>query len=274
MSSRKVAIIMSVYISDSVSNIELAVESILEQSYVNLDIYIYVDGEIEDDVQVLLDYLDINYDNIIITSNPSNMGLAYALNTLINKVLLDEDVKYIARMDSDDISRPDRIAKQVSAMSELNVDVLGGYCKEFGASFALEEKRLPLTHNELVEFSITRCPFIHPTVMFRKDIFIDSSLRYPEKTQFTEDMAFWFVLLSKGFKFSNIPEVLLDYRLSENTVNRRKGFMKCWSEVRLRVKYMLKLKKVSSYNIAMILSRFIFHLMPSSMMKLMYRRMR
>lgn len=87
-------------------------------------------------------------------------------------------------------------------------------------------------------------------------------------------MALWFDLLNAGFKFSNINEVLLDYRLSENTVNRRKGIKKALSEIKVRFHNMISLKQVSVWNVTMIFARIIFHLMPNFLVKLAYKNAR
>lgn len=269
----KVAIIMSVYRSDNKAELELAVNSMLSQTYKNIDIFLYRDGEVPSDVQCYLDSLSLK-DNINVIEGSINSGLANALNKLIDLIVNLGYYEYIARMDADDISRPQRIERQVEFLNANDdIHVCGTSCREFGASFALSEKHLPQTHNELRDFSITRCPFIHPSVMFRSSIF-HSGIRYPTNTSFTEDMALWFELLSQGYKFSNINEVLLDYRLNESTVGRRKGLDKAVSEVRLRFYYMLKLHSLSIKSVFLIFSRFAFHLLPDFLMRFAYKNAR
>ncbi len=267
----RVAVIMSVYHSDESSSFIDAIESILKQTF-NCDLFIYQDGEVSDELFAIIE-LYSKLDNVYCFASNSNKGLASALNFLIdysNK----KGYEYIARMDSDDISHPDRIKKQVDFLNlNVDVDVLGTSCREFGASFAIEEKHLPKTHEELLNFSITRCPFIHPSVMFRSCIF-DNGHRYPENTTLTEDMALWFQLLNDNVRFANLNEVLLDYRLNENTINRRKGFKKAMSEINIRASNMISLKQVNLKNILLIISRIIFHLMPSPLVKLAYKKLR
>jgi len=106
--------------------------------------------------------------------------------------------------------------------------------------------------------------------MFRLSVFLDNN-RYPMNTKLTEDMAFWFVLLRNNYIFGNINEILLDYRVSENTIHRRKGLKKATSEVSIRISNMVALKQVSVKNILLILSRIVFHLMPSMLVKLAYK---
>ncbi|EJD6362316.1 glycosyl transferase 2 family protein, partial [Proteus mirabilis] len=168
------------------------------------------------------------------------------------------------------ISLPERLSKQVRFLeNHPNIDVLGTACKEFGSSFSLEKKFLPSHHDDLVKYSICRCPFIHPTVMFRRKVFDDGN-RYPTHTTFTEDMAFWLELIYKGYKLHNLPDVLLQYRLEDNTMHRRKGLSKAKSEFSLRMGYMFLLNQVSLKNILLISSRYIFHLLPPSIMSKAY----
>ncbi|HIF9507237.1 TPA: glycosyltransferase [Photobacterium damselae] len=266
-----VAVIMSIYHSDDYNMVKDAIDSILNQTF-KCDLLIYQDGEVPLKLSQLLDHYS-NVENIYLYSDTVNRGLAVGLNYLIN-ISINKEYTYIARMDSDDISRPDRIEKQVKYFNEnSNIDVLGTSCREFGASFALDEKHLPQSHEELLDFSITRCPFIHPSVMFRASVFTEGH-RYPENTTLTEDMALWFQLLNDGIKFANLNEVLLDYRLNENTINRRKGFKKAMSEINIRTKNMLSLKQVNFKNISLIGARIVFHLMPSTLVKLAYKKAR
>jgi glycosyltransferase involved in cell wall biosynthesis len=271
MSECNIAVIMSVYRYDNPEMFKVAVNSILEQS-ISCDLLIYRDGPVSSELDEVLDSYSL-LSNVIIFRNNENNGLATSLNFLIS-FSLEKGYQYIARMDSDDISRPDRLRRQVLFLeNNSDVDVLGASCHEFGASFALYEKHLPINHEELMNFSITRCPFIHPTVIFRRDVF-EEGYRYPVDTTLTEDMALWFELLNAGFKFANINEVLLDYRLNENTINRRKGISKALSEINIRLRNMISLKQVNYKNVLLIAARIVFHLMPDFLIKVAYKKAR
>ena len=269
---KKVAVIMSVYKNDRINFFILALNSLFSQTYNNYDIYIYRDGMINEDFeQCLINYEESNK-NIFILRCDENHGLAHGLNRLIQLAMKTENYDFIARMDSDDICHSNRFEKQIDFFDKNNdIDVCGSFCKEFGANFSLSEKKLPLSHDELLKFSITRCPFIHPTVMFRSQVFNNNKILYPEDTKFTEDMALWFLLLSNNYKFSNVPNVLLDYRMNSDTVKRRSGINKAISEIKLRVLYMRKLKQTNLRNIILISSRLMFHFMPSFLMKFIYK---
>ncbi|WP_159064888.1 glycosyltransferase [Thaumasiovibrio subtropicus] len=265
---------MSVYKSDNLDHFKEAVNSVLDQTYDAFSLFIWRDGEVPESIDNFLNELEFESD-VQVFRESQNRGLASALNALIDKVVETDEFTYIARMDSDDISYSTRLSKQVSFMQEnVDVDVLGTGCREFGADFALDKKCLPQSHDELVDFSVARCPFIHPSVMLRKAIFERSELRYPTNTDFTEDMGLWFLLLEAGFRFANLPDILLDYRLNDATLSRRRGIGKSLSEVRIRLKYMLLLKRISFTNVAKVLSRLIFHVMPVSMVRVAYKNLR
>ncbi|MCG6223057.1 glycosyltransferase [Vibrio diabolicus] len=271
MTANSIAVIMSVYRSDDPEMFKVAIDSILCQS-IPCTLLIYRDGLLPECLNVVLEsYLE--NESVHVIFNEENKGLATGLNTLID-YSLTKGFKYIARMDSDDISRPQRLKVQFDFLeANADIDVLGTSCREFGATFALDEKHLPEFHDDLTNFSITRCPFIHPTVMFRSNVF-RRGYRYPVNTTLTEDMALWFELLNAGFKFSNINEVLLDYRLNETTISRRKGIGKAFSEINIRLRNMFSLNKFNLKNCLLIGGRIIFHLMPDFLVKVAYKKIR
>ncbi|MFL7771990.1 glycosyltransferase [Proteus terrae] len=267
-----VAVIMSVYFSDNNLEVKEAINSILNQSY-SCDLFLFKDGDISSSLNSLIEEYS-TLDNVYLINSDKNVGLAKGLNTLIDKVVEEKRYEFVARMDSDDLSRVNRIESQVKYLTEHSeIDVLGTGCREFGSNYALEKKILPTKHEELLDLSITRCPFIHPTVMFRVRVF-ESGYRYPTDTRFTEDMALWFVLLDAGYILANLDDVLLDYRLNEGTLKRRKGIDKAMSEFRLRYKYMIRLKKFTLRNFMKNLARFVFHLLPVNVLLILYKHFR
>jgi hypothetical protein len=268
-SKARVAVIMSVYRSDIYADVEKAIDSILKQTY-PCSLYLYQDGPVSAEVSTLLNSICDVHSNVTLMVSTVNYGLAHALNTMIDKVMT-EGYDFIARMDSDDISRPTRIAKQVDYFKQHpDVDVLGASCREFGASYALVEKHLPRSHAELIDFSVARCPFIHPTVMFRSRLF-SNGLRYPTDTKLTEDMSLWLKLIENGCRLANLNEVLLDYRLNENAVKRRQGIGKAISEFDIRFRHIRAMKKITPKNVVLIFSRLLFHILPLSVIKMLYK---
>lgn len=273
MSEKFVAVAMSVYIKDIPSQVKSSIESILNQTLKSVCLYIMIDGRVDEELQFLIDSYAYN-DRIVIIKSLENRGLAFSLNHLIDFILSENKFDYIARMDSDDISLPERISEQVEFLERRNdVDVVGGYCHEFGASFALDVKTVPLEHEALVNYTLYKCPFIHPTVMFRKKVFL-GGVRYPLDTCMSEDLALWFLLLQDGYKFANVGKVLLNYRINAGTLQRRSGIKKAISEVKIRLTYSHILKRNSLKIYVLILARGIFSLMPYPVKKIMYLKCR
>lgn len=264
----KHAVIMCIYNGDVSEIVKLAIDSIINQSTA-AHLYIYIDGPVNSDLECLIESISDN-SNMLIYRSKYNRGLAFGLNYLIEKVLCYE-YEFVSRMDSDDISSYNRLERQEQYfLDHPEVDVIGSYCSEFGSDYSLEVKKVPLNHSELIRYSVLRCPFIHPTVMFRTKVF-ENGNRYPTNTFFSEDLALWFRLIESGVIFANVPEVLLNYRLTENTLLRRKGIKKAASEIVLRYNYMTAMKLTSFKNIIFLLGKFFFHLMPVRVTKHMYK---
>ena len=108
--SKKCAVIMSLYLNDNIDFVSKAVESILDQSFTDFDYYIQYDGHVKDDVDLYLSSLKDA--RIHIYKRDENKGLAKSLNELL-AVVMPLDYQFIARMDADDISTPDRFEKQI-----------------------------------------------------------------------------------------------------------------------------------------------------------------
>lgn len=228
----KVAVIISIYKNDKLPVFKECMESLLNQTYEKgLDIWIQYDGIVDTAIDSYLKRL--KKDNIFIFKREENKGLAFSLNELLGKILL-KGYKYIARMDTDDISLPTRIEKQVDFLKkETNVDCVGTCAIEFCSSGDFFYKKMPITHEECRNMFKKRDCMIHPTVMFRRSYFEKAGL-YPEDTYFGEDTMMW----AKGFKqgciFANLPEYLFRFRLDENFFQRRRGWKHAKSILTLR----------------------------------------
>lgn len=270
----KIAVVMSVYNGDLPDNIECSINSILRQTYQSFKLYIMIDGPIKAEIRnILVKY--ISNPKISIHERDVNKGLAFSLNELIDIAQNMECYAFLARMDSDDISLPQRFSEQIKFFQENSeIDVAGSYCHEFGSEFALNVKKVPLDHNSLIRYTFYKCPFIHPTVMFRMSLFDKGDVRYPLQTSLSEDLALWFILISRGAKLANIDKVLLNYRIDNSTLTRRSGIKKAWSEIKLRFAFAFMMRNKSLKIYLLILCRGIFALCPTQIKKIMYKRCR
>ena len=115
-----VSVLMPVY-NTRRAELQVAIESILDQTYKDFEFIIINDGSTNDAEEVILDYKD---DRIKYYKNETNLKLISTLNKGIDLC----SGKYIARLDSDDYSEPDRLEKQVKVMEELpNVGLTGSF---------------------------------------------------------------------------------------------------------------------------------------------------
>ena len=200
-----VSVIMATY-NTEYSMLKESIESIIDQTYRNLEIIIIDDcSSIYNDYSFIELYKD---DRIILLHNSENKGLAYSLN----RALKMARGKYVARMDSDDISLPDRIEAQVNYMeNHSDVVVLGGSAKVFGSTNAI---RANLMNNpEFIRASfLFHNALTHPSVMFNRLFFINNSLYYNETYKKSQDYELWVRVYEYGTVIHELKRIVLLYR--------------------------------------------------------------
>ena len=267
----QIAVILSIYRKDNLFCVKEALDSLFAQTFSSTDIFIQLDGCIDNKVREYLSNLPKK--DIFIFERTQNKGLACSLNDLL-KIVLPKGYQYIARMDADDISMPERFEKQIIYMeSHPNVDCLGTWAIEInddGNEYF--RKQMPVMHEECLDFFRVRDCMIHPTVMFRRSYFEKAGL-YPEDTYFGEDTKMW----AKGFKaeckFANLPEYLLKFRLDSDFFQRRRGWKHAKSIFTLRrqINEMLGFGlKEDGYALMYAIAK----LMPIKILDFIYRKVR
>lgn len=269
----KIAIAMSVYKSDKIANIKESVDSILNQTYKNFDFYIAVDGVVNDDVRDYLISLN-EVKNIMVVFFFYNKGLACRLNDIIDIVIKKNEYCFLARMDADDISYPERFSTQVRFLREnKDIAVVGSSAIEFYDNGGEKFKKMFTTHDELYFNIIKRCPFNHPTVMFNLSIFDKKDIIYDDSLQNTQDYYLWVELLKKGYRFSNIDKPLLRFRVDSDFFNRR-GLKKAINDTKARYHAMKLLNLFTLSNVNHTVLLFILRISPSIIKKTAYQYLR
>ena len=151
-----------------------------------------------------------------------NMGIQVANGALI------------ARFDSDDVCRRDRLLQQVHFL-DMNptVSILGCAIEIIDEGGALIGSRVyPLNHAEIEKKFIFSSALAHPTVIFRKEILCKDGGPYDSSFKFSEDLDLWLRLLNKGVKFANLPDALVQYR--QHHTSRHKNHWKFNIKARLK----------------------------------------
>ncbi len=212
MNGPLVSVVLPVYNAEKY--IQVAIESILGQSYTNLEMIIIDDGSTDNSLSIIKSFTD---KRIRLVQNDQNLKLIRTLNKGLE---LSRGV-YIARMDADDIAMPERLEKQVKYLEvHSSVGICGSYVEIFGDQIENKVWKYPLVDKDIRAEMLFKSPFAHPSVMLRKQIISDYNIRYNERYLHAEDYDFW-VLIAEKSQLANIPEVLLKYRIHNNQVGSR-----------------------------------------------------
>ncbi|OMQ09871.1 glycosyltransferase [[Flexibacter] sp. ATCC 35103] len=199
-SSPKITVLMPVY------NCELyvkeAVDSILNQTFSDFEFIIIDDASTDSTVSIIKSYND---PRIQLIEKPQNSGYTNSLN---NGLSIAKG-EYIARMDGDDISLPERFAKQVAFLDANPGIILCGTLYQIIGKNKISDH--PLSHEEIKVKLISGCYIAHPTVMIRKTVLEQNKVEYDVKKEPAEDYDLWSRLAFLG-ELANIGEVLLYYR--------------------------------------------------------------
>ncbi|WP_150464416.1 glycosyltransferase family 2 protein [Francisella sp. XLW-1] len=207
-----ISVVMPVYNAEKY--ISDAIESILNQTFIDFEFIIINDGSSDRSLEVIEEYKKI--DSRIIVVSRENKGIVYSLN---EGIALSRG-KYIARMDADDISLPDRFINQVEFMdANPQIGVCGSWIKKFGKNIKTYVWKLEKDDKKLKSLLLFSVPVAHPSVFIRKSILIQNNLRYRENYKDAEDYKLW-VDLAEHTKFSNIPKVLLNYRVHRESITQ------------------------------------------------------
>lgn len=269
--NRRLAVIMSLYKSDVIEYVKLATESILNQSYADFDFYIQYDGYVQKDVD---DYLSgIKDSRIHINRREENKGLAFSLNELLG-IIMPKKYEYIARMDADDISMPDRFKKQIDFMdAHPETGCLGTWAIEINSDGSeYYRKQMPETHEGCWEQFMIRDCMIHPTVMYRRS-YIEKAGVYSLDTYFGEDTMMWAQGFAAGCKFANLPEYLFKFRLNDDFFNRRRG----WKHAKGILTLRWRVNKMLHYPLKAYLYACAYagaKMMPTKVLKMIYSNAR
>lgn len=198
-----ISVVMSVYNGEKY--LREAIDSILNQTFKNFEFIIINDGSTDRSLEIIQSYND---DRIRLI-NQENTGLAKALNNGIGISKSD----FIARMDADDIAYPERIQKQYKfLLNNPDYIIVGSNAKTIDKDGYFVRNSNLVTTDEGMKEMLPNTPFIHPSVMFRKNCFYKAG-KYPEYMfNFGEDLIL-FNRMAKYGKFANLSENLIQYRV-------------------------------------------------------------
>lgn len=232
-----------------------AISSILRQTYQNIELHIF-DDSTKEETKVAIDTFE-NDPRVKIHRFPERVGFIKSLN----RGLEAATGKYIARMDGDDFSAPDRIEKEVAYLdAHPDVAVVGGQMNIMDEDGKIISARAyPTGGLKFFLFSCARNPLAHPTVMIRREV-IDKGYRYDESLRMSEDLDFWLRLMNDGYKLANIRDTVLNYRVMDNFLEKRSSDVQ--REVMAQVRYKNFDKRHLVHSVLSSLSGWLFTHVP------------
>ena len=167
MSKLKFSVIMSIYKNDNPEYLQVALDSIIHQTQVPDEIVLIADGPVPQSLIDVVENTKARFAELHAYYQDKNRGLGGALRIAVEKAQYD----YLARMDSDDISLPDRFEKQMRCFEEDHeLAVVGGMITEFVDSpeHVVSKRILPLDDSGIKRFMQSRCGVNHVTVVMKK----------------------------------------------------------------------------------------------------------
>lgn len=270
--SVKFSVLLSVYWKEKPEYLKRAIESIyFDQTLKPQEIILIEDGELTKELYGVIESLKERIGEKIfkVISLEKNMGLGNALKIGVENC----SYEYIARMDTDDISYPERFEKQFLYLKENpNVDVLGSYMSEFSGNIdnIICIKDCPANNIDMKKYMKLRDPVNHPSVVLKKSSVLAAG-NYQE-IFLNEDSYLWGRMLVKGFEFRNILEPLVYFRINDETYKRRGGWRYIKAEYELQKKF-LEIGLVNKFEfLRNITLKNIVRILPNSIRKLIYKK--
>ena len=253
------AILLCTYIGDDADLFEVVVKSIPDcVNSIKLNIYLHVDGPISGATGSFIDRNRTRFYKVFYSD--VNIGLAAGLNKLVDN-LDDED--FIFRVDADDENINDRFLKTIDfLMKNPMIDIVGGQVLEVSDDNSFDDRVVSYFSGniDLNRFILYRSPLAHNTVCFRRRVFVDGN-RYPISS-FTEDIAFWSVLLLRGYKINNVDQPFVRSRIGKKFFQRR-GLKRATIEFFLYMRLAFR-HGYPVYGVSLAMIRFFVRLLPSS----------
>lgn len=211
----KVTVLMAVYNGECY--IQEAIGSILSQTFDDFEFLIINDGSTDSTRKIICSYND---PRIRLVDNDQNFGLTRSLN---NGLKLAEG-EFIARIDADDVSDSERLAKQVAFLeTHPDVALVGTWYKEIDAQGKpISDGNLPCDYTQIRWHLLFYCPFVHSAVMLRKSPVLEKIGFYNEALSYSMDYELW-LRIARELPVANLDEYLVRLRVNPHSMTETYG---------------------------------------------------
>ena len=261
----EVSVVMSVYAPPEKAVFFDAVNSIILQSFTDWEMIIYDDGCTPDGSELIKEAARLD-ERIVYIKGKENKGLGFGLN----RCIAQSRGRYIARMDADDVSLPGRIMKQRDFLeNNPGFAWVGSNAQLIDSSGRWGVWKMP-REPEPEDF-LKYSPFIHPCVMFRKEVFENGG--YTQDNKRAEDYELFMKLYCAGLKGYNLQEVLFCYR-EDYAAYRRRKYSFHIHEVKIRLTGFKSLGLLNIKGLAFALKPLFVGLIPAKLLSGIKRRIR
>ena len=216
MNSPQISVVMSVYNGEKY--LKEAIDSILSQTFKDFEFIVIDDGSTDGSLDILRNFEKGDSRVKIVTRE--NKGLVASLNECVALA----KGEYVARMDADDISLPERFEKQIHFIKENDLSVCGSWAMGIdGNGNTVSKLDYAPSLKKIKSYCLIHNPFIHSSVMFRKDIF-EKAGGYRIFFKHIEDYELWTRIVFK-YKTDNLQHELLKYRIHSDQITKKNNLL-------------------------------------------------
>lgn len=225
------SVLMSVYYKEKPEYLKESMQSIYDQTAAADDFVLVCDGPLTEDLDLVIEQMQVLFrGRLQVIRLKENGGLGNALN----KGMSYCRHSLIARMDSDDIARPDRCERQLRIFRQNpKIDIVSGIVEEFeeDPNQVVSRRVPPETNKDIIRYAKKRNPFNHPCVMYRKEK-VEAAGGYQD-FYLLEDYYLWIRMILNHSRGYNIQKPLLWMRVGNGMYKRRSGWKYAVSQRRL-----------------------------------------
>ena len=263
------SVLMSVYAGENAEFFAKSIESILAQTYPTDDFVIVADGELTPELDAVIEKYMKNEKYIrVVRSEKCGVGMC------ANKGLKACRHEYIVKMDSDDIARADRCELSMRVFANHpEVDMVGAYITEFDSDTGREIaiKKTPIKNRDIHKYARRRNPFNNQTLCYKKHM--AQRIGGYSNIKRCEDYEFVVNMLSAGAVGRNIPQSLVNYRVTKENYRRRRNLAN--TKAFISVRYRIWRKGFSHFTDFLIpcLGQLFIFVMPPKLTEVFYKKL-
>lgn len=214
-----ISVIMSTY-KESELQLRQSIESILNQTYEDFEYIIILDCPDNQLHKTIIESYKEKDPRVRFYINEMNIGLANSLNKGIQLA----NGEFIARMDADDISLPDRFKDQLKYIQDKNYDLIGGITQmiDENGDLIYSIQKVPTNYDKIKKILKYGQCIAHPTWFGKKVVF--ETLNGYREIPLCEDYDFTLRAVLSGYRISNLNKIVLQYRMTNNSISRQNLF--------------------------------------------------